>query len=75
MPVAVIACVILFAVLLLRVLWALIVLVSIYAAAGLAAHAVLKMERREFDVQAAVTRSCEAKSLQRARDAGMVRVD
>ena len=56
MPVAVIACVILFAVLLLGVLWALIVFVPIDAAAGPAAQAVLKKARREFDVQAAVQR-------------------
>lgn len=55
MPVAVIVCVVLFAVLLLGVLWALIVFVPIDAAAGPAAQAV-KKARREFDVQAAVQR-------------------
>lgn len=72
MPVAiaVIVCIILFAVLLFGVLWALIVLVPIYAVAGLTAHLVLKNARREFDVQAGVQRDAErqrASSLAAAR--------
>lgn len=71
MPVAiaVIVCVVLFAALLLGVLWALIVLVPIYVVAGLTAHLVLKNARKEVDARAAVQRDAERQRAFNEREA------